>query len=72
MPMTHRRAHIHPPAKAYLDAGTGAMIFQMLIAGVMAAGFYFATTWKRAKDWFARLTGRAPEGSADHAPGDHE
>ena len=65
--MTHGRASIRLPAKAYLDAGTGAMIFQMLIAGLMAAGFYFTTTWKRVKDWIGRITGRAPE-----APGDHE
>jgi hypothetical protein len=34
-------------ARAYTDPGTGALIWQMLVAGVVGVGFYFRriTTW---------------------------
>jgi hypothetical protein len=40
------------PAPAYLDAGTGAMIFQMAIAALLAAGFVIKTYWYRIKAFF--------------------
>jgi len=38
-------------ARAYTDPGTGAMIWQMLVAGVVGAAFYFRrfTTWFKNK-----------------------
>jgi hypothetical protein len=46
------------PAPAYIDAGTGTMIFQMLIAGLMAGAFYIGSGWQRIKDFFARCFGK--------------
>ena len=42
---TERQAH------AYTDPGTGAMIWQMLVAGFVGAAFYFRrfTTWFKNK-----------------------
>lgn len=39
------------PAHAYTDPGTGAMIWQMLVAGFVGAAFYFRrfTTWFKNK-----------------------
>ncbi len=38
-------------ARGYTDPGTGAMIWQMLVAGVVGAAFYFRrfTTWFKKK-----------------------
>lgn len=38
-------------ARAYTDPGTGAMIWQMLVAGFVGAAFYFRrfTTWFKNK-----------------------
>lgn len=38
-------------AQAYTDPGTGAMIWQMLVAGFLGAAFYFRrfTTWFKNK-----------------------
>jgi nitrate/nitrite transporter NarK len=38
-------------ARAYTDPGTGAMIWQMLVAGFVGAAFYFRrfTTWFKKK-----------------------
>ena len=38
-------------ARAYTDPGTGAMIWQMLVAGFLGAAFYFRrfTTWFKNK-----------------------
>ena len=45
------------PAKAYTDPGTGALIFQMIAAGIVGAMFYFRRIrmfitglWKREKN----------------------
>ena len=53
------------PAPAYIDAGTGTMIFQMLIAGLMAGAFYIGSGWQRIKNLFARRFGKGD----DAAPG---
>jgi hypothetical protein len=39
-------------ARAYTDPGTGAMIWQMLVAGFVGAAFYFRrfTTWFKNRD----------------------
>lgn len=40
------------PAFAYLDPGTGSIIFQAIVAGLVAALFYFRTIWSRIKSFF--------------------
>ena len=44
---TEREAH------AYTDPGTGALIWQMLVAGVVGVGFYF----RRITTWFKNRKG---------------
>jgi hypothetical protein len=52
-----------PPAHAYLDAGTGSMIFQIVLASGTAAFFILKTRWREIK---ARLAGKP----ADPKPAD--
>ena len=40
-------------ARAYTDPGTGALIWQMLMAGVVGVGFYF----RRITTWFKNRKG---------------
>jgi hypothetical protein len=40
-------------ARAYTDPGTGALIWQMLVAGVVGVGFYF----RRITTWFKNRKG---------------
>ncbi len=40
-------------ARAYTDPGTGALIWQMLVAGVVGVGFYF----RRITSWFKNRKG---------------
>ena len=40
-------------ARAYTDPGTGALIWQMLVAGVVGVGFYF----RRITSWFKSRKG---------------
>ncbi len=42
---------------AYLDPGTGAFIFQMLIAGIVGAGFAIKLFWHNIKNFFMKLFG---------------
>lgn len=39
---------------AYLDAGSGSMIAQILVGGFAAAGVAMKMYWKRIKDLFGR------------------
>lgn len=41
-----------PSAFAYLDPGTGSMILQMLIAGLLSALFAIRMFWARVKAFF--------------------
>jgi len=43
-------------ARAYTDPGTGALIWQMLVAGLVGVGFYF----RRITSWFKNRKG--PQG----------
>lgn len=43
---------------AYLDPGTGALIFQALIAGIVGASFAIKIFWKNIQDFFLRLSGK--------------
>jgi len=44
-------------ATAYLDPGTGSLILQMLIAGIVAAMFTIKLYWYRLKAFVARIFG---------------
>ena len=57
-------------ADAYMDPGTGAYIFQMLIAGLVGASFALKIFWKQIKAFFS---GRGPrdndqDSESDDAP----
>jgi hypothetical protein len=43
---------IAPAAYAYLDPGTGSIIFQGAVAALLAGLFYFKTIWYRIKSFF--------------------
>ena len=40
-------------AYAYLDPGTGSLILQMIIAGLLGASFAIKVYWKKIKAFFA-------------------
>ena len=42
------------PAHAYLDPGTGSMLLQGLLAGIMAVGVTLGIYWRRLKAFFNR------------------
>ena len=42
-------------AYAYLDPGTGSIILQMLIAGILAAALYVRLFWDRTRQMISRL-----------------
>jgi hypothetical protein len=55
---------------AYLDPGTGAMVIQALIAGVVGVGFAVKLFWTNIKGFFLKLAGKEvescdPPGSCD-------
>jgi len=43
---------------AYLDPGTGALIFQALIAGLVGVSFAVKLFWSNIKRFFLKLTGK--------------
>ena len=45
---------IGTPAHAYLDAGTGSMVLQLLLGGVAGALVLFKLYWHRLKDLLGR------------------
>lgn len=45
-------------AYAYIDPGTGSYVLQVVIAGVLAAGFVIKATWRNITSSVARLFGR--------------
>ena len=49
-----------PAAHAYIDGGTASMIFQMLIAGGLAAMLTLRSFWARVKSFFASLSRKTP------------
>ncbi len=49
------------PAHAYIDMGTGSLIFQMLVAGIVGAGFTIKMYWHALKQRVNRLLGRPVE-----------
>jgi len=44
---------------AYIDAGTGSLIIQFLIAGAVGGLFLIKVFWKRVKAFFSNLFSRA-------------
>ena len=40
-------------ARAYTDPGTGALLWQMMVAGLVGVGFYF----RRITSWFKNRKG---------------
>lgn len=42
-----------PAAGAYIDPGSGSVIFQAVIAGFLAGGLAFKTYWRRIKAFFS-------------------
>ncbi|MEW6568844.1 MAG: hypothetical protein AB1449_11900 [Chloroflexota bacterium] len=56
---------------AYLDPGSGSYLLQLLIAGLLGAGFVIGTSWKKVKAFFKALvsgkrreTDESPHGDA--------
>jgi hypothetical protein len=47
------------PAYAYLDPGTGSMIIQLVVAGVLGALFTIKTWWRFICDFAKRLVGKS-------------
>ena len=43
------------PAYAYLDAGTGTMILNALVAGIVGAGVTAKIYWEKIRLWFHKL-----------------
>jgi len=54
------------PATAYLDPGTGSLILQMLIAGIIGAMFTIKMYWYRLKEFIARLFGTEKKTDQDN------
>ena len=46
---------------AYVDPGTGGMLMQLLIGGLMGGLVLLKTSWQRIKGWFTR-SGSAHKG----------
>lgn len=49
-----------PAAHAYIDGGTASMIFQMLIAGGLAAMLTMKSFWVQVKARFNSFVGKTP------------
>ena len=47
-------------AHAYIDGGTGAMLFQLLLGGLAASLFFIRQIWAKIKSVFASL-GKKPD-----------
>ena len=48
---------------AYIDAGTGSLIIQFLIAGAVGGLFLIKVFWKKVKAFFSSLFSRAKRGT---------
>lgn len=54
------------PAHAYIDPGSGSLIFQAIIGGAMAVGLAVKVFWRRLSSLFSR---RKSSEMNDEAPG---
>ena len=52
-------------AWAYIDPGTGSYVFQLLIAGGLAALYTLRRYWQNVKSSVARLLGGSRRGAGD-------
>ena len=53
----------------YLDAGTGSLIFQVLVASLVSAGVVFGGVMTQLRSFFSRVVlRRRPEQSASETP----
>jgi hypothetical protein len=52
-------------ASAYLDPGTGSMIFQMLVGGLLASLFMVRVFWSNVKSFVGSTVLRRPRRDAD-------
>jgi hypothetical protein len=48
---------------AYLDPGSGSFLVQLLIAGIVGAGFLIKVYWKKIKGLFSRADSEKDEDS---------
>ena len=53
---------------AYLDPGTGSMILQALIAGLVGAAFAIKMFWHKIKSGLARLFGKSRDKQNNDKP----
>jgi len=58
-------------AWAYLDAGTGSFIFQMIVAAIVGVSVTLRMYWHRIKAFFSRQSPPAEEVAAEKAAGDN-
>lgn len=60
-----------PAASAYIDAGSTAVVFQSIVAGIAAGGMFLKLYWRRLKAFFGRgdddAVDRTTDGVTDDA-----
>lgn len=64
-----------PAANAYIDAGSTAVIFQAVVAGLAAAGMFLRVFWRRITNVFRRGSDHheiTDETTAAAVPGDRD
>ncbi len=54
------------PKLAYIDAGTGAIVFQALVGLVLGGLFTLKMYWRRVKSAVQRWLGRTPDQEKPH------
>ncbi len=47
-----------PPAYAYLDPGSGSYVCQLLLAGLLGAGFIVKAYWAKIQGWQSKFFSR--------------
>ncbi len=60
------------PAHAYLDPGTGSMILQMAVAGVLSAMFTIKLYWQKFKSLFQKSEQVQEEVNPKDVPGNKD
>jgi hypothetical protein len=56
-------------AFAYLDPGTGSMVFQTVVAALAAVAYGVRVYWARIRRWFSGGSNVPPPDDAGHPPG---
>jgi hypothetical protein len=52
-------------SRAYLDPGSGSVLIQLLIAGLLGAAFILKASWSKIKAFFSRSDAKKEEKSKD-------